>query len=177
MENKNNENVKYFSFQNNGKISPNYTLEECIDLFKDLKETIEENSSNEEDGSGVNKLVDFLLNKLPYEKKKQTETKHYIGDIKWVLYQYICDMNSACVHIRCGNYSWEKIKNIVTSEGRPTINNTIQGTLNGEEIDVIHVNSLDKKQIILTSDLSMLNNKADLFGNKVYPDDIVLYFA
>jgi hypothetical protein len=138
-----------------------------------------ENNNNKENsnGSTTEEFVNLLMNGLPYEKKKQTETKHYIGDIKWVLYQYICDMNSACVHIRCGNYAWEKIKNIIISDSRPTIKNNIQGTLNGEEIDIIHVCSLDKKQIILTSDLNMLNNKVDVFDNKIYQDDIVLYFA
>ncbi len=106
--------------------------------------------------------------------------KNYIGDVKWVLYQYICDMNTATVHIRCGNYAFEKLSTIIKQDPytKPSSNN-FYGTLNGEHVTVQNVYKMNKKQIIISSDDTVLKLKGefDIYSDTIYPDDIVLYFA
>lgn len=99
---------------------------------------------------------------------KELEQKNYLGDVKWVLYQYICDLNCEFVTIRCGSYAYDKLNNMshYTLLKGCTIN------INGEEVAVRKVTKLSKKQIIITPEF--VDYKED---TTVYPDDIVLYFA
>ncbi len=105
------------------------------------------------------------------------EKKHYLGDVKWVLYQYICDMNKKGYTFRCGNYAYNKISNM---QGFDTTYNgyTISCgngwlDLNGEIIKVHRNEDLNKKQIII-SPRSIDDWDVD---ETISPDDIVLYFA
>jgi hypothetical protein len=106
--------------------------------------------------------------------------KHYIGDIKWTLYQYICDMNTTIVHVRCGNYAFEKLSTIIKQDPytKPSSDNFI-GTLNGEDITVQKNYKMNKKQIIISSDDTIVKygSEFDMYSDTIYSEDIVLYFA
>lgn len=165
-----NQKERICSFQINGKVTPNYTLDECKELYNDLKEIFEQENEN----NATDELVDILLNGLPYEKKKVETTKHYIGDIKWVLYQYICDMNAAeWITIRCGNYAYEKISKLGEAD------NSGCKKINGESFTPINVKTLNKKQLIISPKwLGENKNISEVeIDTTIYPDDIVLYFA
>lgn len=111
--------------------------------------------------------------------------KNYLGDIKWVIYQHICDMNSSNITIRCGNYAFNKLQKIGEIENKAIIRN-----INGESFTLIKVPELDKKQLIISKDINFYNhNKHEVFQSdgtmfseeknltSMFPDDIVLYFA
>lgn len=109
------------------------------------------------------------------------DTKHYLGDIKWVIYQYICDMggdshNDRIVNVRCGNFAFNKLTQNVPNKDICDRNH-IWINLNGEDVYVHHSCNLEKKQLILSG---------HDYGNKIfeaekditiYSGDIVLYFA
>jgi len=107
--------------------------------------------------------------------------KNYLGDVKWVLYQYICDMKSDdLISIRCGNFAFNKLaqnnKNAIDDDICEVIN------LNGEEVLIYHVSELNKKQLIISKhnfkkDVPHGPYCAKLKDVTIYPDDIVLYFA
>jgi len=98
--------------------------------------------------------------------------KHYLGDIKWVLYQYIYDMNSSNIIIRCGNYAFNKLQSM---PGFKESYNHYILNLNGEGADVIHVPELERKQLII-SKFKGENFTVDLILT-IFKDDIILYFA
>ena len=101
--------------------------------------------------------------------------KNYVGDFKWVLYQYICDMNANEICIRCGNYAYDKVKLLLKDTGYLDCKTT--GYLNGELIILYNVRTLDKKQLII-SKINERDNIEGLENNAtIYSDDVVLYFA
>lgn len=117
-------------------------------------------------------------NGRPISKESQMR---YIGDVKWVLYQYICDLNNSDITIvRCGNYAYDKINKL----GEKRDNKVENRYINGEHIIVLNIPKLDKKQIILSKydekflTETYVNDSAFKNDNTtIYPDDIVLYFA
>ena len=108
--------------------------------------------------------------------KQTNNVKNYLGDVKWVLYQYICDMNSENITIRCGNYALNKLTPMagITS----TSNHDFILNLNGEKVTIYHVPELDKKQLII-SNHNFVKNEG--FSQKdlqvIHQNDVVLYFA
>jgi hypothetical protein len=100
------------------------------------------------------------------------ENKHYLGDYKDVLYQYICNMNSKNANIRCGNFVFDKLKSASIQNNNNT-NNTFYISINGEAVFVINVPKLDKKQLIIS------NHEIQPFCElpiEIFPGDIDLYF-
>lgn len=90
----------------------------------------------------------------PYELKK-----HYLGDIKWVLYQYICDTNENCV-LFCGNFAFNKLINLGDIQTKPDIPDKYKYldkyfpfdtyailNLNGEKVELLKRPSMDKKKV------------------------------
>ena len=136
---------------NNIKIFDKFcTLEECQSVFNALK-TLE----------GIK------------------DTKNYIGDVKWVLYQYICNMNTEgkdLISIRCGNFALSKL---ISMAGMNFRNNnadvaSFNLNINGESLIVRHVPTLDKKQLILSCDHEFISKEQDEI---IHPNDIILYYA
>lgn len=106
------------------------------------------------------------------------ESKHYIGDTKYVLYQYVSDMNLAKVSFRCGSYAYDKIKNMSGGFTATNIDNNIDNcelNLNGEKVTIWLNNNLDKKQIIISP--NKIYGRYGIDFNEVGINDIVLYFA
>ncbi|HEY5563424.1 MAG TPA: hypothetical protein VIK72_17020 [Clostridiaceae bacterium] len=114
------------------------------------------------------------------EKWNSIKQINYLGDVRWVLYQYICNMNTDnkdVISIRCGSFAFNKLAfmpsviggNIAGREGFPA-------NINGENIIVFLVPELNKKQLIIsTHDFTPLTTK--MIDTTIYHDDIVLYFA
>jgi len=106
--------------------------------------------------------------------------KNYLGDVKWVLYQYLCDMNANdkdVISIRCGTFAFNKLafmpsvigENIAGHDGFPA-------NINGENILVFLVPELNKKQLIISTH-DFTPSTIEMIDTTIYPDDIVLYFA
>ena len=118
------------------------------------------------------------MSKECFDKITKANQKNYLGDVKWVLYQYICDMNTPLIHIRCGNYAWEKLKKIIELHlNRDTRSEHLRGQINGEEVVIYNIKNLDKKQLIISVDQTIYENMNFEYKTTVFPDDIVLYFA
>jgi hypothetical protein len=150
--------------------------------------------------------------------KSKSGTKHYLGDPKWVLYQYICDMQSKIPlpynvdgrqiigHgrsiIRCGVYAFDKISRMSGFAKYPEFEPLEPGVtkltdefddlgmlnLNGEYMYVFKFRKYDKRQVIISPWTNFKlaeciphierlteSNIDDVL--RIYPDDIVLYFA
>ena len=120
------------------------------------------------------------VEELKIEQPKQP--KHYLGDIRWVLYQYICDMNGKDYAFRCGRYALDKIMNMTGfSEngvsGSKNDTETYCGTLNlnGEKITIISNDYIIKKELIILKDYEF--KPYGLVDLELKPNDIVLYFS
>ena len=151
--------------------------------------------------------------------KSKSGTKHYLGDPKWVLYQYICDMQSKIplpyhaggdkiftghgyTRIRCGIYAFDKISRMSGFTKFPECPALKPGVvkftdefddlgilnLNGEYMYVFKFREYDKRQVIISPWTNFKlaeciphierlteSNIDDVL--RIYPDDIVLYFA
>jgi hypothetical protein len=102
--------------------------------------------------------------------------KHYIGDSKYVLYQYVSNMNTEDVSLRCGSFAYNKIQSmsgftVIKDDGKM---NTGKLNLNGESVQVSLNCGLDKKQIIIGN--RIFGNYAGYY-NQIELNDVVLYFA
>lgn len=112
--------------------------------------------------------------------------KHYLGDVKWVLYQYICDLNPNSPEpyaFRCGNYAYNKIATMECFK-QSELTNYIpykKGVLNlnGEEVIIMNIPEFNKKQLVISKNFKDEWDNSDHREEKqkIYPDDIVLYFA
>ena len=124
-------------------------------------------------------------------------SKNYIGDLKWVLYQHVCDLSCEEIYFRCGKYAFEKMKSMLGARQPIKSSTWIQNdllyeefsmSLNGETNQVAKNYNLDKKQIIITPVYHKVDKDKKYDGyefwidpgsndSKAYPNDIVLYFA
>ena len=112
--------------------------------------------------------------------------KNYLGDFKWVLYQYICDIDSNSdnlINIRCGNFAYNKLAPKM-EENRTKIENYCKEhsliNLNGEDVWIHKSRNLDKKQLIISTHDYSSSNYSETeteTDTTIYPEDIVLYFA
>lgn len=100
--------------------------------------------------------------------------RNYIGDTKWVLYQYICDIGSDNVTIRCGNYAYNKLIQSSYEGSNLQKNKSQKKNINGEEVIIIHVPELNKKQLIISKEFNLATSNELI---RVYPEDIILHFA
>lgn len=101
----------------------------------------------------------------------ESNIKHFLGDAKYTLYQYICELNSDNITFRCGKFAYNKITNFVGFKGD---SRSGQLNLNGERIQVILTEELEKKQLIITKHEINENNFA---LEPIHDDDIILEFA
>ena len=128
-------------------------------------------------GIDTNKDIDIVLKEI--SDKWNDKPKNYIGDVKWVLYQYICNMNTEgkdLISIRCGNFALSKL---ISMAGMNFRNNnadvaSFNLNINGESLIVRHIPTLDKKQLILSCDHEFISKEQDEI---IHPNDIVLYYA
>lgn len=95
------------------------------------------------------------------------EIKHYLGDIKYVLYQYVSDLNNENITFICGKYAFNKLKNMTGFKENINNNVYIKGQintiavipknnkysgcldLNGENIKIFNLQEVSKKQILI----------------------------
>jgi hypothetical protein len=98
--------------------------------------------------------------------------KHFIGELKYVLYNYICSLNTKdVITFRCGNYAFNKICNMKEYSA----NNKYSGVLNlnGEYLQIVNDQEIDKKLLIITlkeyseKDLEQLYKKNDDFKKSI----------
>lgn len=101
----------------------------------------------------------------------QKEEKHYLGEPKYTLYQYVSNMNSDNISFRCGKYSYDKISKMNGFDGDYSFGTL---NLNGESIKVFRMDKFPKKQLIISKQSEINENNWDM---KIYDDDIVLEFA
>jgi hypothetical protein len=96
-----------------------------------------------------------------------------LGDIKWVLYQYICDLGGDKFSFRCGNYAYNKISSMsgFTESKLCTVSGSLN--LNGEYIYVTNIEDFDKKMVVISHKVF---NDGEIH-KEINNDDIVLYFA
>jgi hypothetical protein len=114
---------------------------------------------------------------LELDKLEKDKPNIYLGDVKWVLYQYICDLEKVKLNgftFRCGNYAYDKLSNMSGFEyfdtnykDRATLN------LNGEYIVVYKAEKLPKKQITITP--RHIDEFEDFY--KACKNDLTLLFA
>lgn len=150
-------------------------------LVDELKAKLVAKQSNELDYKEIgNKIFKALQDKMVWkgsivlQKSCNPTQKHYLGDVKWVLYQYICELNAEIYTLRCGKYAFNKISNMQGFEKHLKRNGVLN--LNGDEIIVVQFDTMDKKQIIISP--KILDCVEDqIIDTTIYPDDIVLYFA
>lgn len=109
--------------------------------------------------------------------------KNYLGDIKWVLYQYICDLNKENIYIYCGSYAYDKITKMSGFEEKKACSE-YNFNLNGERVTVYGVGkefNLNKKQIIISerlyNDIFIHDTDKCEYKINISPEDIILYFA
>jgi len=128
-------------------------------------------------GIDTNKDIDIVLKEI--SDKWNDKPKNYIGDVKWVLYQYICNMNTEgkdLISIRCGNFALSKLISMAGMNFRNNNADVVSFNLNinGESLIVRHIPTLDKKQLILSCDHEFISKEQDEI---IHPNDIVLYYA
>ncbi|MFC0903844.1 C40 family peptidase [Clostridium sp. MT-14] len=102
----------------------------------------------------------------------------YLGDVKYVLYKYVVDLDSDNVTFRCGTYAYHKISQL--SGFKRYIGHSSILDLNGEIIRVYSMpKDLDKRKLIISNrDLnSSPENEEICIDHTVYDNDIVLQFA
>ena len=116
------------------------------------------------------------------EELRIEQPKYYLGDTRWVLYQYICDMNGEDYAFRCGRYALDKIMNMTgfsedTMSGNKNESETYYGTLNlnGEKIAIVSCDCMSKKEIVILKDYKFKSYGIVDIEQKT--NDIVLYFA
>jgi len=102
------------------------------------------------------------------------EQKHYLGDVKWVLYQYICDLQEkyphSAINIDCGKFARDKMMNMAgMSISHKASSSYAELYLNGEEVSVKPNNDINKKQI----NINAISNEN---GTDIV-ETITLYFA
>ena len=128
------------------------------------------------------KLIEDTQTVEELKIKQPEQPKYYLGDIRWVLYQYICDIDSKKYAFRCGRYALDKIMNMSgfsedNSSGSRNDTETYCGTLNlnGEKIAIISNDNFAKKELIILSDYKF--KPLGLVDLELKPNDIVLYFS
>lgn len=147
----------------------------------DVIKLLDELDINTKTGDNFDNLG-VVLQKIS-EKWNENKQKNYLGDVKWVLYQYICDMDSdKIINIRCGNFALNKL---ISMSGLTGTSKCFPANINGENITVFHVPELDKKQLIISTHNFTQEVKSNVsysseivkLDTTVYPGDVVLYFA
>jgi|GEM_PF-5432672 len=140
------------------------------------------NQIKDKDGEYSDKLSDILSAIANKERElRELEPKHLLGDVKWILYQYVIKLNdeNSMYTFRCGNFAYNKIAKL--SDFKADGDGLLCGelNLNGERVFVIRVWDIpfDKKKIIISKGCiySSLPNNEEL--KESFPSDIVLYFA
>lgn len=159
-------------------------MKELNGVLKQIKGIIESDGKSriyfkEKDGEILlNDVMDCIVNYWKDFKKEQKENlsnillkdkpKYLIGNEKWVLYNYICELDCTPVKIEAGNYAYYKIKNMLDDkqETNSYLNVGCTGMLNGEYID-------------LTKNAYGEKNKVVIYNVELDPKDkkeLILYF-
>jgi len=166
-----NEINKIIQYQRDGKtrglpiINCDTPFDEAMGIISKAWENLNKDNKN--------KISTILLDKPNY----------LIGNEKWALYNYICDLDTEIVHIRAGKYAYYKIKPMLT---RTLIRNDeykeeyFHGTLNGEDVCLYCNHYIDKKEIVMTSqeNLDIIHDEINMHRlTELFPGDLVLYYA
>ena len=115
-------------------------------------------------------------------KKNKIEIKHLLGDVKWVLYQHVITLNNEnnLYTFRCGSYAFNKISKLFDFKADNSGESKSSGelNLNGEQVFVIRIWDIafDKNKLIISEGCELLIKNEEQ-SVKVFPNDIVLYFA
>jgi hypothetical protein len=120
--------------ENDGTIQLSSFLDEIIYIWARL------------DKEQKNKIANIIL---------KGQIKNYVGDIKWVLYQYICDLQEIFktddIYLTCGKYAYDKLSKM--GGFTPNLTNKYNTlNLNGETIGIRECYAIDKKQVDISVD-------------------------
>jgi hypothetical protein len=119
------------------------------------------------------KAKEELNREIKILEQIESERKHYLGDVKWVLYQTICDLNDDQFTFICGKYAMSKIRSMQGFEENKATPYCGILDLNGESIEVYCLDNLDKKEILIVNGYleedELCNNKyKELIRTKLY---------
>jgi hypothetical protein len=110
-----------------------------------MESKIETRTTNEGTATVINANSINIGGKVIFK----TIPKHFIGELKYVLYSYICSLNTKeMIIFKCGNYAFNKICNMKEYSA----NNKYSGVLNlsGEYLQIVNDQEIDKKLLIIT---------------------------